>query len=126
MNMLRKGDLILILIVVAAAIGGFAYFQMGGRTSGELTAVIKKDNKVIEQINLTQLSQQKRVEIAGDYHNFVLAEHGRIRFADADCPDRLCVDTGWLTKKGQTAVCLPNKTIIVIEGASDEVDGSTY
>ncbi|NTV90004.1 MAG: NusG domain II-containing protein, partial [Clostridiales bacterium] len=38
------------------------------------------------------------------------------------CRDRICVGTGWLTKPGQSAVCLPNRVVVKIIGSNQEYD----
>ena len=47
-------------------------------------------------------------------------KNGAVAFVDATCPDRICEREGFLSKAGQTAVCLPRKTSLVIVGAGGE------
>ena len=49
---------------------------------------------------------------------------GKIRFIEADCPDKICEKAGFLSRVGETAACLPRKTVLtVISGEEGEVDG---
>ena len=41
---------------------------------------------------------------------------------DADCPDRLCVKQGSISKNGESIVCLPHKVIVTVTGG----DGADY
>ncbi len=47
---------------------------------------------------------------------------GRVRFQTADCPDRICVSTGWLTEAGDTAACVPAGITLRLTG-TPAVDG---
>ena len=49
---------------------------------------------------------------------------GKIRIAESDCPDKICVHTGFIKKPMQTSVCLPNAVSVRIVGgdSEDEVD----
>jgi hypothetical protein len=94
----------------------------GGTTKGTTTAVVMQDNHVIQRINLLDIKDPVNIQIDNDFHNSIVAENGRIRFQASDCPDIVCVQTGWLTKPGQIAVCLPNKTSIRIEVNNDHED----
>ena len=40
---------------------------------------------------------------------------GQIRFVNSVCPDKLCENYGFISKKNQTAVCLPFKVAVIIK-----------
>jgi len=46
---------------------------------------------------------------------FSVSESG-IAFIHSDCPDQVCVHTGWLNRPGQFAACVPNQVLLVIVG----------
>ena len=43
-----------------------------------------------------------------------------IHVKSADCPDKICVDTGWIggDRKSVPIVCLPNRLVIEFEKSS--------
>jgi len=41
---------------------------------------------------------------------------GAAGFVSSNCPDQICVHTGWLHLPGQMAVCVPNRTALLIVG----------
>ena len=125
--MLKKGDIILLASLLTIVLG-FTMFNIlkSNKEQGSNIAVIRHGDEIVETINLDSIEEPKRIVISGDYNVVALAEKGRVRFEKSDCPDKLCVNTGWLTKKGDVAVCLPNRTIIKIEGSKQDVDGGTY
>ena len=55
----------------------------------------------------------------------VVVQDGAAYIRDADCPDKLCVKAGRLTKAGDTAICLPNRVTVTVTGATG-ADGVTY
>ncbi len=113
---IKKGDIALILCTLLLAAALLLLWPAPG---GELTAVVMQDGKVLHRIALNGIEKPIEIEVDGAYHNHIIAENGRIRFESADCPDKICVNTGWLNRAGQSAACLPNKTLIVIEGSSE-------
>jgi len=126
--MLKKGDLFIVLIVIimiAVSFVGVSVFR-GREDDGHKTALIIRDGKEIRRIDLDAVDEPIEITVDGDYNNTIIAEKGRIRFMEADCPDKVCVDTGWLYKTGDMAVCLPNKVMIKIEGKSQDIDIVTY
>jgi len=120
---LKLGDFVITGIILAAALG--IAFMAAGADHSSYTAVIIQNGQVIKKITLSELNQPLEYIISGKYENKIRAERGRICFEHADCPDQVCVQTGWLTKSGQVAACLPNGVLIKIEStrdAGDEVD----
>jgi len=128
LNMLKKGDFFIlgfVLILIIVSFTGVYLYKNSGSNAHKI-AVIIKDNEEIKRIDIDNVNEPLEISVSGEYNNIILVEKGRIRFKEADCPDRVCVNTGWLTGKGDTAVCLPNKTMIKIEGQSSDVDIVTY
>lgn len=124
--MLKKGDLILIVCIILAVIAGTVFLKLYYNNAGEKIAVIKQNNKILKTINLSKVINPEEFKITGLYTDVVLIEKGRIRFKEADCPDKVCVKSGWLERNGEMAVCLPNRAVIEIKGQNSKVDGVAY
>ncbi len=126
--MLKKGDIILLIfllvISVLVYIGYFTY--KSGRDDYAKVAIISHEGKVIRKVDLDSVAEPIMFDIEGEYKNTILIEKGRIRVLESNCPDRVCVNTSWLDKIGDLAVCIPNRFIIKIEGEPEKVDGVTY
>jgi hypothetical protein len=46
----------------------------------------------------------------------------KARFIYSDCLNKYCIRQGWISKCGDTAICMPNKTAIQIECKESKVD----
>lgn len=69
---------------------------------------IVQDNEVIYKFNLkTAKNQTMKIEDKNGGYNIIEISDGRIRISDADCPDRICVNTEFIP-----IVCLPHKLVI--------------
>lgn len=80
----------------------------------ELVAKINRDGKLIRTIDLNAIEETEYVHFDEGIKVVIEAGTGSIRFLSSECPDQTCVHTGWLTKHGQVAACLPSKTIITL------------
>ncbi|MFD3157151.1 NusG domain II-containing protein [Haloimpatiens sp. FM7330] len=126
---MKKGDKIILLIIgitlIISSVG--IYIYRSSYKNAEAIAVIKQDGKVIKTICLDKINKSEKIKIPykEDFYNVVLVEKGRIRFSDANCPDKICVKSGWLSKPGDNAACLPHRLMIKIEGKK-QVDDVTY
>ena len=96
------------------------------RAPGERTvARISVDGEVVREIDLTAVTGEVSfaVETPGGV-NTVTIRPGGIRVSDADCPDRVCVNRGWLEGGAAPIVCLPHRLVIslVSGGSGNEPD----
>ncbi|KZL94255.1 NusG domain II-containing protein [Clostridium magnum] len=123
---MKKGDkiaaMIIIGLIIISAIGVFVYKQYS--KDSHHIAVIKQDGEIIKTIDLNEVTEKSQIRIPykDEDFNTIEVEPGRIRFIDADCPDKVCIKTGWLSEPGQTAVCLPHKLMIKINGKDSSYD----
>jgi hypothetical protein len=111
--------LIGVLLLLAAA--GIGFSASTFQTAGESVAQITVNGKLLKSIPLRQ-GYREEFRIGDTAHfNIVEVENKRIRIRDADCPDRICVSTGWISVAPQQIVCLPYKVVIKIvsSGPSD-------
>lgn len=88
----------------------------------DVNAVICVDG---EEVSRVPLDEDR--EFVFDEEKGVVFEvkGGKIRFLNSGCPDKICVKTGFISKGGQNAVCLPNRIEIKIkkDTKDDEIDG---
>lgn len=109
---IRKGDWFVIILVVAAAVGIFIA-QLAFAKSGS-KAVVTTPSKTIT----LSLSTDTQTVLQGDngIEVTIVVEGGRIRFEQSNCPDKICVHSGWLSKSGQSAACVPAGIAISVSG----------
>lgn len=111
--------IILVLLIIIGSVIGIIYVTRPSETN---RVVITSDNKIVKTIDLsTEKNQTFDIEYNGNI-NTVEIKDGKIRVLEADCPDKICVDTGWLKSDSLPIVCLPNKLVIKFESSSDDID----
>lgn len=116
----KWGDvLIIIVIMVAAILISISFYEENTKVK---TAVITQNNVVLKRIQLDNLAEPFTMNYSDQYPGTIEAESGKIRFSHAECPDQVCVNTGWITRPGQIAVCLPAGVIIKVEGEESDLD----
>jgi len=115
-NIMKKHDIILIGIIIILVLIGLGSIKFHQSQNGKdlRFAEITQNNVLIERIDLNAVEEPREITLPGKYHEIVLVEKGRIRFKETNCPDQICVRTGWLENPGDYAVCLPNKAIVNI------------
>jgi len=92
-------------------------------------ARIYKDGALTEEVNLLTVTEAYKIHIGGDgvaatkSYNILEVERGRIRVAEADCPDGLCIRQGWVSGGLVPIVCLPNTVLVTFEGGGTDGSG---
>jgi len=133
----RKADLILALVIVGAAAGILAGRTLGRAWQGVARAgrevVIEVDNRHFRTVPFSQVKGVATVDVhAPGGHTVVveIADDGRARVRSSDCPDKVCVKTGWIEHPGEIIVCLPNRVVVEIQGSAGAskpaLDGIAY
>lgn len=116
-----KYDIIIILFLLAVALILLAPKLFSNE---KLTATIYQNGEAVRTVNLSETEKEYEIKLDGAT---ILVEKNRISFKDADCPDKLCVKCGKLTRAGDTAVCVPTATVITVySNGEKQVDAVSY
>lgn len=121
---LRKADFLLFFVILAAAaIIAAAPLLLSSPDSGGLHVRITCGGEVV---GIYPLEEDDAIEISrGGHLNLVTIDDGAVYMEYSDCRNQVCVDTGRITRPGDTIVCLPNRVVVEIisrtkGGAEDE------
>lgn len=117
---LKVGDLIIFVTILIATVINFVIFAYP--TQGAPTAEIIKNGKVIQKIKLNEVKKRMEIRDNDKYHVLIAVENGKIHFEESDCPDQVCVQTGWISRPGQSAACVPAGILIKIVGEDSDTD----
>lgn len=104
-----KADLALVLLLCAVLLAG----MVQGNKKGELVEI--QGLSVSWQLPL--MGPEKSVAVPGPLGKTVVTVgEGRAAVVSSPCPDRICVRTGKITKRGQAIICAPNHVSVRILG----------
>lgn len=106
---------LLIISFTPLAIFHYSYAQSA---NDEVVAYISIDGEVVDTFTLSESTphELKTYYPAGDQYNIIEVDGTRIRVKEDNSPDQIAVKTGWISRPGETSICLPHKLIIDIRG----------
>lgn len=114
---MRSGDRLIITILgvaVTAAVVGWVAVRSAG---GPLKVRVARNGQTIEVFRLGKTAEPvERTYSSPEGKNAVRITSSSAEVVWSDCPDKLCVAAGPLTRPGQSAVCLPHRFSVTIEG----------
>ena len=94
-------------------------------TAPKNRVLIMRDGKTLYSLDLSKEENRIFVIPYGNSSNTIEICNGKIRVSDAECPDKICVKTGWLSSSAIPIVCLPNHLVIEFASENDDIDAIT-
>ncbi len=103
---LRIGDIFIIIFFLF-----FVFFLPKNQGEKVIISVDKTNNFVYP------LNQDKEIVVNGKLGTAkVVIKDGRVRILNSPCPLKICEKKGWISKKGDFIICIPNRVVIKITG----------
>lgn len=103
----------LFLVILAGVILLLFLYQHFAGSKGSYILVTRNGEKIGEY---SLLENQTFVVTDGNHsYNTIVIENGQVWIDQADCPDKLCVKQGKISKSGQSIICLPHKLTILVQ-----------
>ena len=120
-NRRRRNDLLLLTgcLLAALLLGGL--WLLLRRAGG--VVIVEQNGRETARYALSE-DRTVRIEGAAGY-NLLVIENGEAWIMEADCPNRLCVQTGRIRYGGQSIVCLPHRLAVRIAGGASGLDAVT-
>jgi hypothetical protein len=118
----RKNDLILLVVLLAAA--GLFWLVL---------TLLSRPGRFVTVTVAGQEVARYALDADGTYtietpqgQNILVLSEGSAFVQAADCPDQVCVHTQPISRDGQTIVCLPHQLVIEVHGGEEaELDAVT-
>ena len=99
----NRNDFVLILVLLAVILIGFLVVRLQ-RQKDAFTVDVSVDGTTVATYRLDEGGQ-----------NHLVIQDGCARIEEADCPDKLCVKQGTVSKSGESLVCLPNRVVVAVK-----------
>lgn len=121
---IKKGDIFLLAIFVAAALLiAFSPFLQNRGSSGKHSQPLVLKIRISGELYGTyDLNKNQSIQIQNQYGSNTLSiQSGTVSMTESDCRNQICVQTGPIEAPGQMIVCLPHELIAEITASSDSV-----
>ena len=114
---MKKSDIVIIGLVLLIAFGFILFnnYKSDLFKDEQKTAIIQVEGEIYKTVPLTK--DEQTIEVKTNLGTNIIKIHDDgVEIIDADCPDKVCVDTGFVESYGASIVCLPNKLIVEVKG----------
>lgn len=109
---MKKKEFFIILILLLFAAGLYFFNKASVKT---LTATVKNgEGEVLLTFNLNEDNCYSLIGKQGEFN--IEVKDGQCRAYDVDCPNQICVHTGWIGLNNPVPIiCLPNNIVVTID-----------
>jgi hypothetical protein len=115
---MKRNDIILVLIILISVGVYFGITKYNESKEGVLKAEIYVNKELYKTV---PLNKEKTIKIDQDGKiNIVHVHDGGVEIEDANCPDDVCVKTGFVNTSSRGIVCIPHKVQVKIVGGDEE------
>lgn len=115
---MKPFDFILIIFLMLASFTPIFFF-IHSHTAGHV-AQLRVNNKIIKNFKLNSNQIYTYFDKTDGDRNKIEVRDGQIAIVDANCDDQICVRKGFISKTGQTIVCLPHRLVIEVMPTNDQ------
>jgi hypothetical protein len=102
---------VLAILVIGGVVG---LVDVASSVAPGTMVVVEVDGTAVRKLSLSQPSRTSLPVRGGAL--VVEVRDGRVAVTSADCPNHVCVRTGWRSHSGEVIVCVPNRVIVKILG----------
>lgn len=126
---MTRGDRYLIVFVLVLTLISLGFIKTQGLSNENKYISVQVNGKEIKRIIYDKKIIGKTIPIETEYgYNLLEIGDDKVRIIEASCPDKIDVKQGYISKIGETIICLPNKLIIEIKGmdGDNQIDSVNY
>lgn len=122
---MKKGDIILILILLIAGVTGCMTLLLLNRDGAYVAVSIDGENQ-----GMYSLAKDRElvIETEDGGENILMIKDGVVDMTSANCPNQDCVSHKPISIHNESIVCLPHRLVIMIydEKTAGETDATVY
>lgn len=126
MSLKKRAVLLSFVVVIIILVSILSIIYMKDNAEKGVYAKIYQNDILIKTIDITNVDEPYTIKIDSEDggYNIIEIKEGAVGVIEATCPDRLCMDMGYIDSSLMPVICLPNHLTIKIEGKdNNDLDG---
>ncbi|SDC46297.1 hypothetical protein SAMN05421734_10957 [Pelagirhabdus alkalitolerans] len=117
-------DIVLIALLLILSFTPLFIFSNPFSSNQALQATVQVDQTVVDEIDLSGVNESKMIEVPEIKCNDegIEIDDNAVRVRKSDCPEQICVRTGFIASPGEAIICLPHRVVIEITSNDSSID----
>lgn len=117
-----KRDVVIIAVLFLFAGGWLLVKNLSAAPQSAVKAEIYYRSSVVKTVELTP-GLNETFAVPGQPGVVLQVSDGKIRFYSSTCRDKICIRSGFLSRPGESAACLPNQVAVKLVAAGTGQSG---
>ena len=114
------GDALAALVILMAA--AVLLLALPARRGSGLRAVVTVEGETVWSCSVEGADQPVRYTVEGEYPLMLEVSAAGVCVVETSCPGEDCRHTGIISQAGQQIICLPNRTVVTLQGGDPSYD----
>lgn len=124
MKLFKKADLILIVCIFVVCL--LFFIPKFTHSDDKKTGQIYIDGEIVAEYDLDAVEEETYFSTNTQPNCEIKISKGEMKFVEAECKDKLCINSGSVKRNGDTAACLPAKVVIAVKSEKDSIQQIAY
>lgn len=125
-KLVKPLDVVIVILLLAGSFIPYFIFNRQNfleQKDSTVVAVISINGEEVKKIELSPKTENEEFTFrpADGQYNIIEVDEMKIRNKEDNSPDQIAVKTGWISKPGETSICLPHKLIIEIKQLNSDI-----
>lgn len=122
--MFKKWDIIVIVLLICVSfIPELIFGVIMNRNYKGTYVEITLEGKLYKKVPLSEHRGEEEFNVKTKYgYNVVKIKDQSVAIIDADCRDKICERPGFISKPGQSLVCLPHKLMVEVKSYDNKTE----
>ncbi len=108
----HKKEALSIVVLIAISIVLFVGIRCFATNHGKYVKVYVND-KLTKTFKLDS-DIRYMIETKKGY-NFLIIKNNHAKIVDADCPNKICVDKGYISEDNESIICVPHNVVVTVD-----------
>lgn len=115
---LHRIDIVLLLLLILIGTGITLWIYLPSVKEGEQLE-IRQNGSLLMTLPLNEDTEQTITDKDGDSNTFYIINK-TVKMTEANCGDKTCINTGSISRTGESIVCLPHRLVLQITSGQSE------
>lgn len=112
-SFIKRMDIFLLLALIGIGVG-ITFLCYSSPSEPAAYVKVEQNGKEIMTLPITESEVTKQISFGDKEYNTFVITNGTAEMKEATCNDHSCVNSGRISKTGESIVCLPHRLVITI------------